>query len=108
MVLSSLSTACADDVDPSQPTNTQFLKLSEGQQHWFLLGAFDSIGHAVSLQNEKQGYCIWEWYFNDLEKKKAVILKSMAKFPESSPTAVVIGHLDKACGKLPRTTGNLQ
>jgi hypothetical protein len=105
MIFAGLSTACAaDEQEPAsgQFTNSKFLELDEGQQQWYFIGAFDAIGHAVHLQNEEQGRCVWQWLFDDYDVRKAAIVESMQRFPDHSPTSIIIAHLDKACGKLPR------
>jgi len=60
------------------------------------------------MQNKAQGRCVWEWYFDDLEAKKAKLLDSMKRFPEHTPTSIMIAHLDRDCGKLPRAPENLR
>lgn len=90
-----VNTAQADGL-----TNSRFLQLSEQQQHFWLAGAFESIGHMVFLHEEEKARCVWNWLPSNPEKKKALLKKSFEKFPEHTPTSVLIALLKRDCGKL--------
>jgi hypothetical protein len=80
------------------PKSSEFLKLSEGQRTWYYMGAFDAIGHVVSLSNKNQGNCIWNWYFKNPDGQKSIIEATLRKYPDYSTTAVLIALLKKDCG----------
>lgn len=79
--------------------NTDFLKLDEGQQHWWLFGAIEGIGHLVYLQDKAKAQCIWMWLPTEPEKKKALLLKYMKDNPDRMPTSILIILLQRECGE---------
>ena len=80
--------------------SSDFLRHSEEQRTWWYIGAFESIGHVASLKNKDQGNCIWTWYFSDGDAKNILIERAMKKYPDYTPTAIVIALLQQACGPL--------
>ena len=81
-------------------TNADFLKLTEGQQHWWYAGATESIGHLVYLHDEKKAKCVWEWLPSDPEGKKDLLKRSFEMYPAELPTTVLLALLQRSCGKL--------
>ena len=77
--------------------NSEFLELSEGQRHWWYSGAFMALGHVAFNKNEEKGQCVWKWFFADPKKKEALLLKSFKKFPNHTPTSIVIALLRRDC-----------
>ncbi|MBX3631263.1 MAG: hypothetical protein KF908_15435 [Nitrosomonas sp.] len=80
--------------------NSDFLKFSEGEQHWWYAGAFESIGHMVFLHDKQKAQCVWRWLPTEPEKKKALLRQSFEQYPDHSPTSILIALLQKSCGKL--------
>jgi len=80
--------------------NSDFLKLSEGQQHWWYAGAFESIGHMVFLHDKQKAQCVWQWLPTQPEKKKELLRKSFEQYPDHSPTSILISLLQRDCGEL--------
>jgi len=80
--------------------NSEFMELSEGQRHWWYAGAIESIGHMVFLHDEEKAQCIWRWLPSDPEGKKALLIKSFKKYPDHSPTSILIALLKRECGSL--------
>ncbi|REL26931.1 hypothetical protein DXX93_10360 [Thalassotalea euphylliae] len=79
--------------------NKNFVKFSEGQQHWWYTGAFSSIAHVVSSQyGDKESDCVWRWYFDHPEKRKKQLMESFKAYPEHAPTTVIIALLKRDCG----------
>ena len=111
MFFANLSTACVAETKGAEsepPTNAEFLELTEDQRHWYFFGAFHAVGHTVHMQDKAQGRCVWEWYFDDLNVKIEKLLKSMQLYPDHSPTSIMIAHLERDCGKLPKASPNLR
>ncbi|MCG8604013.1 hypothetical protein MJD09_03310 [bacterium] len=79
-----------------------FLTYSAEQQKWWIGGAVEMAGHIAYLENPDKGGCVWRWYFEDAAAKETLVLKSMAKYPDATPTAIVIALAERACGKFPR------
>lgn len=81
-------------------TNSQLLGFSESQRDWFYTGAFMSIGHMASIKDQAKGECVWSWYFNNRDLRVPQIETAMNKYPDHSPTAILIGMVQKECGAL--------
>jgi len=91
---------CASAVQAENIKSSEFLKLSKGQQHWWYNGAYTALGHLVLLHDKKKGKCIWNWFYNDPDRRKAQLIKSFKLYPNYTPTSIVIGLLRKECGTL--------
>lgn len=78
--------------------NSDFVKYSEGQRHWWYLGAFTSLGHVAYLDDPAKGKCVLNWLYDEKEDRKAFLLESFKKFPDHTPTGIVISVLRKDCG----------
>ena len=103
MFFASLSTACAAErktPESGPPTNAEFLELSEGQQHWWYAGAVTSIGHVVFLHDKEKAQCVWDWFFDDPDSKKLLLERSFEKYPDHTPTSVILALLKRDCGEL--------
>jgi hypothetical protein len=80
-------------------TSEEFLRdYSEGQRSWYYVGAFEALGNAVSITNQAQGACVWNWYATAPESRKTMIENTMRKYPTHTPSAVIIALLHKDCG----------
>jgi hypothetical protein len=79
--------------------NSEFLKLSEGQQHWWYNGAYTALGHIVSMKNDaKKTQCVWDWYFKNPSDREKQLVKSFELYPDHAPTSIVISLLRRDCG----------
>jgi hypothetical protein len=78
--------------------NSDFVKYSEGQRHWWYLGAFTSLGHLAYLEDEAKGQCVLRWLYDEGEDRTGFLLKSFKTYPDNSPTAIIIAILRKDCG----------
>ena len=78
--------------------NSEFLEYSEGQRHWWYSGAYIALGHVVFMKDENKGKCVWNWLASDYEKKEALLMKSFKKYPDHTPTSIVIALLRRDCG----------
>jgi len=78
--------------------NSEFMKLSAGQRHWFYYGAYSSIGHMVSFKDEKKAQCVWLWMTKELEKKKKLLETNFKKFPNHTPTSIILALVKRDCG----------
>ena len=85
----------ADDI----PRNRDFMELPAGDRNVWLDGAVLMAGHLVHLTNRDKAKCAWDWYFDDPAKAQAALFATMRKYPDSTPTGVIIAHLNKACGE---------
>ncbi len=79
--------------------NSWFLKNDEGQRVWWYMGAFTSLGHIVSQSDPEKADCIWNWYFKEPEKKQKLLEENMLKYPDHSPSGIILALLYKDCGK---------
>jgi hypothetical protein len=80
-------------------TSQEFLNnQTEGQRAWYYIGAFETLGNAVAINNPTQGTCIWNWYANDSASRRVLIENTMQKYPTHTPSAVIIALLHKDCG----------
>jgi hypothetical protein len=93
-LLTTVSIQAYADIDK----NSKFMQHSPSQRAWYYLGAFDAIGHVVTLKNKSQGDCIYAWYFSNPEARKTLIENTLLKYPDHSPTAILIALLRKDCG----------
>lgn len=82
--------------------NSEFLKLSEGQRHWWYSGAFTILGHVVVIDDDEKGKCVWNWLAADYERKEALLMKSFKKYPDHTPTSILIALLRRDCGVFPK------
>ena len=82
--------------------NEGFLKLSSEQKKYWLYSAIDTLGFVAAYKDKQKGQCVWEWYGKDIAKKNGLIEAYMAKNPEKSPSAILIGLTEKACGSYVR------
>ncbi|MCF6354798.1 MAG: hypothetical protein L3J26_06800 [Candidatus Polarisedimenticolaceae bacterium] len=80
--------------------NSEFLKFTKSQQHWWYAGAVESIGHLVFLHDEEKAQCIWNWLPSDPKRKKDLLIKSFRKYPDYTPTSILIALLKRDCGSL--------
>ena len=90
--------AFADDPIINQYSK-QFLEKPELDRVWWYMGAFTTLGHLVSQVNETRGKCIYDWYFNDQEKRQELIEDTIRKYPKHTPSGVILALLFKNCGK---------
>ena len=47
--------------------NSEFLEFTEGQRHWWYLGAYAALGHMALLEDKEKGRCILNWLYDDGE-----------------------------------------
>ena len=78
--------------------NSNFLNLTNDQKKHWLYSAIDTLGFVAGHKNKKQGACVWHWYHQDISDKNGLILEYMKKYPESSPSAILIALTEKECG----------
>ncbi|MCB1935504.1 MAG: hypothetical protein KDF59_06145 [Nitrosomonas sp.] len=79
--------------------NSDFMKLSEGQRHWWYTGVYTILGHIVSLDNdETTTQCVWDWFFSEPEKREKQLENSFELYPDHAPTSIVIALLRRDCG----------
>lgn len=81
-------------------TGKDFVALTEGQQHWWIAGAIEGIGHMVFLQDEAKAQCVWNWFPSDPDGKKALLLSHMKNHPDRAPSGILIILIQRECGKL--------
>ena len=78
--------------------NKDFLKLENSEQKYWLTGAIGALFHVAAAKSEKQGQCVYDWYYTDTAKKNGIILGSMGKYPDSTPSAVLLALTERQCG----------
>ena len=82
--------------------NSEFLTFSEGQRHWWYSGAFGALGHAIFLEDEEKGKCVWNWLFADYERREALLMKSFKQYPDHTPSSIIMALLRRDCGVFPK------
>ncbi len=82
--------------------NQKFVELSEGQRHWYFIGAHSAISHMIGMENQEQSKCVMDWFFDDTEKKEAKLLENITRYPDHSPTTIIFAMLRRACNILPK------
>lgn len=104
LIMFSIAVAQADSL-----TGSKFLKLSKDQRNWWYSGAYMAIGHLVYLHDKKKAQCVWNWLLVEPARKQSILKKSLKKYPEQSPTNIVIALLERDCGALlPQVTSPLK
>lgn len=78
--------------------NRDFLAMSDVQKKFWLSGAIDTLGHVAAIKSKSHGKCVYDWYFKDTANKNGLILASMEKYPDHSPTTVLMALAKRACG----------
>jgi len=82
--------------------NKDFLDMPPVQQKFWLSGAIDTLGHVAVFKSKTQSQCVYDWYFLDTATQNGIILAAMKKYPDSTPSAIVIILAERACGKFVR------
>ena len=57
-------------------------------------------GHIAHLHDTTKAQCVWDWYFTGPAAAQAAIYETMAQYPDSTPSGVVIAWAQKKCGSL--------
>lgn len=81
-------------------TSEEFLTWSrEGQGHYFRT-AIGMAGLIARQNDEAQGDCIDNWYFNDQDRAHDRITSVMRQYPSYHPRGVILAMIEKACGSM--------
>lgn len=76
-----------------------FLEMKDEQKKLWLHGAMNAFAHMAASKDHAAGKCVHDWYFSeDINYKDGVILATMRKYPEVTPTAVLLALTEKSCG----------
>lgn len=81
-------------------TSRDFLAWDKRDRDQWLEGAVLMAGHMVHLHDQAKGKCVWDWYVKDPATARNQIFSSMRKYPDSTPTGVLISLMQHACGEL--------
>lgn len=90
--------ALASDVAPAAKPGEKFLKLSAEARYWWLHGSLLTTAHLIGVNDKAKGDCAAAWYVRDKDNKQQLIQATIAKYPENSPTTIVLTLLSQACG----------
>lgn len=90
----SASTASADSFK-----GADFLQLSEGSQHNYVLSSSMMAGVIASHNLPSQAKCIDAWVDKQGKRAFKPVTIAMKKFTDYHPTTVIFAVLQKACGK---------
>ncbi|MCG8317113.1 MAG: hypothetical protein MI976_28165 [Pseudomonadales bacterium] len=79
---------------------SDFMKLDEDARIWWYAGAFTAFGHAMEVESgsKEKSQCIWNWYFERPQKRREQLEESFEKYPEHSPTTVIMALVGRDCG----------
>lgn len=86
-------------------TNKDFLAMPDVQKKFWLSGAITTLGHVALVKGKKTSQCVYDWYFTDAAKKNGRIFAAMQKYPDYTPSSLIIVMLEKACGKFVQKDG---
>jgi len=78
--------------------NKDFLMLTKEQKKFWITGAIEALTYVAAAKKEKQGQCVYDWYYTDTSKKNGLILGSIEKYPNSTPSAVLLALTERECG----------
>lgn len=92
------STATAED---KVFTSAEFLTWKESSQDFYIEASVGMAGFiAVKTdENKIKAPCIDNWYYTDESKQNEFIRGIMRKNSEFHPRAIILGVLEKQCGK---------
>lgn len=77
-----------------------FLELPEAHQKFWLHGAMNAFSHMAAAKNQQLGKCVHDWYFSDkIGERNWLILESMKKYKNATPTAVLLALTENICGE---------
>lgn len=81
-------------------TNKDFLELPEIQQKGFIDGAMQTLYQMAAQESIETGQCVHDWYYGDKRTKRNwLILRSMEKYPDNRPPAILAALTERACGR---------
>lgn len=86
----------ADDTFKS----SDFLNWDLKSQTYYIRTSIGMAGLIAGRNDEAQGKCLDNWYFNDTPLRDQFILKTMRRVPDYHPRAVILAVLEKQCGPL--------
>jgi hypothetical protein len=78
--------------------NKNFLKLENNEKKFWLTGSIEALTHVAAAKNKKTGWCVHDWYYTDTAVKNGIILGSIEKYPDSTPSAVLLALTERECG----------
>lgn len=98
LFIAMLASIHSQSATASYITNKDFAAFTEEQKHWWYSGTFTNLGHVAAIHDgQKMADCIWRWYFDNIDRRKAQLEKSYVKYPEHTPSAVIISLLKRDC-----------
>ena len=83
----------------SETSNEIFLKNCEAEKTWWFMGAFSTLGLQVAQTDKTKADCIWNWYATNRLHKNKELEAAMRKYPKHAPSTIVMGILQRDCGK---------
>jgi hypothetical protein len=85
--------------------NHEFLELPDIAKKFWIQGAIQLMASTVNFYDKKQGQCIIDWYYKgNTAQKNGLLLGSMNKYSDATPTVTVIAIVELSCGKLNKKT----
>ena len=92
-------TAIADSTtDKNGFRNSQFLTLTDEQKKYWITGTIEALAYVAAAKSQQQGQCVVDWYYTDTPRKNGLILGSIEKYPDSTPSAVILALTERECG----------
>ena len=74
--------------------------MPDTNKNFWLQGAMAAFAHMAATYSQEKGQCVYGWYFSEqIGERNWLILESMKKYPDVSPTAVLLALTERACGK---------
>lgn len=81
-------------------TGADFLEWPVGNQTQYLQVSITMSGVMASQKNLAWAKCVDNWHARENKDGYRAVISSIRKFPGYHPQTIVLGSLNKACGKL--------
>lgn len=78
--------------------NSDFLELKENEKKYWILASIETIWQVQTHKNKVIAQCIADWYYKDVANKNGLLIGYAEKYPDHTPTTVLVTLLEKACG----------
>lgn len=84
-------------------TNRDLLEWPVREQRLWLNALVVGFAYGTAVEDQATGVCILDWYFDDQEQSLADLRDQMSRFPDHTPSVVLIALASRACDGLEPT-----
>jgi hypothetical protein len=100
ITLSGMANSQEPEPTTDRVTNRDLLEQPVRDQRIWLNALVVGFAYGVSIENDEVGVCVLDWYFDDQEQSFADLREQMRRFPDHSPSVVLIALARRACDGL--------